>query len=53
MHKKTVKKMMFLIAVLLMLLAMWAYLASLDESEPISQALTGKPPVQVEEVSPR
>jgi len=53
MHKKTTKKLMFIIAVLLMLLAMWAYLASMDESEPISEALSGKPPVQVEEVSPQ
>jgi hypothetical protein len=53
MHKRTARKLMFIIAVLLMLLAMWAYLASMDESEPISEALSGKPPVQVEEASPR
>lgn len=53
MHKKHVRKLMFLVAVLLMLLAMWAYLASLDESEPISEALSGKPPAQATVVAPR
>ena len=53
MHKKHVRRLMFLIAVLLMLFAMWAYLASLDDSEPISEALSGKPPAQATAVPPR
>jgi hypothetical protein len=53
MHRKAVRKLMFLVAVLLMLLAIWAYVASLDDSEPLDQSLTGETPAQLETAAPR
>jgi hypothetical protein len=39
MGAKRKKTWVFVVAVILMLLAIWAYLASLDESEPLTQTL--------------
>ena len=39
MKKKHKRRMIFAVAVILMLLAIWAYVASLDDSEPLDTTL--------------
>jgi len=43
MSRKRKRRWTVLIAVILMLMAIWAYLASLDESEPLTETRSERP----------